>query len=147
MSFVYSKQYQDLLNVTGWKLVFESVWPRHRDKIDVVARNIEQHSLLMTNEVQLEDIRASHKARTEAFANWESTRQFQDRQDFQAVYVHLAPVEYEHELHRFSRALTSGTGSWLSRNENFKRWLGSVDDSKRLLWLRGIPGAGECASS
>ena len=100
----------------------------------------------MSNEVQLEYISNSHKARTEALDRWEQTCEFQERQDFHAVEVHLSANLYESELFRLSHAVSSGTGSWLSRNKGISQWLDPADSSKKLIWLQGIPGAGEKSS-
>jgi len=127
----------------GWTYIFESIWPRHKARIDLIGKNIEQHSLLMSNEIQLEHVRESYKARTEALEEWERAREFQERQDFNNVEVYLSAYRYEPELHRLLNVVTRGTGSWLSRNKDFTRWLDASDDSKPLLWLQGIPGAGK----
>src|SRR5947207_12172417 len=98
----------------------------------------------MFNEVTLEHIRDAHKARVEALDHYERTREFQERQDFEAVEVHLSPKSYEHEFHRLLMAVCEGTGRWLPKNRALSKWLEQVDDSPKLIWLQGIPGAGEC---
>jgi hypothetical protein len=131
----------------GWTHIFESVWPRHKARIDLVGKNIEQHTLMMSNEVQLGHIRESYTARAEVLEKWERDREFQERQDFHAVEVYLSAYRYELELYRLLDVVTSGTGNWLSRNKDFSQWLNAEEDSKRLLWLQGIPGAGKNSSS
>jgi hypothetical protein len=136
-----------LIRWIGWTYIFESVWPRHKARIDIVGKNIEQHTLMMSNEVQLEHIRESYRARAEALDKWERDREFQERQDFNTVEVSLSAYRYEPELYRLLNVVTRGTGSWLSRNKDFTQWLDAADDSKRFLWLQGIPGAGKNTSS
>ncbi|KAK2764389.1 hypothetical protein FQN54_009083 [Arachnomyces sp. PD_36] len=124
-------------------LIFESVWPRHKSKIDVVANNIERHGLLMTNEVNLEHIREAHDTRIKALDHYTRTREFQERQDFEAVETHISPRFYDGELDRLLRTVCHGTGRWLQREETFSQWLDHANTSVKLLWLQGIPGAGK----
>ncbi|KAI1372550.1 hypothetical protein F4677DRAFT_462875 [Hypoxylon crocopeplum] len=46
--------YLTSLKFFSWQIVFESLWPIHRSKIDMIAKNIEKHSLLMYNEITME---------------------------------------------------------------------------------------------
>jgi hypothetical protein len=134
---------QVLTTSLGWELLFESVWPRHKTRIELVATNIERHGLLMFNEVSLEHITKAHDARDAALDHYERTRDFQERQDFEAVDTYIRPRLYDDEQDRLRRTYCKDTGRWLQREKTLYNWLDPTDAATRLVWLQGIPGAGK----
>ena len=98
----------------------------------------------MFNEVSLEHITEAHDARTAALGHYERTREFQERQDFEAVDAYIHPRLYDRELDRLRRTRCKGTGSWLQKEKVLCSWLDPDDTTTRLVWLQGIPGAGRC---
>jgi hypothetical protein len=138
---------QVLTNLSGWELLFESVWPRHKTRIELVVTNIERHGLLMFNEVNLEHITKAHDARNVALDHYERTREFQERQDFEAVDTYIRPRLYDNELDRLRRTYCKDTGRWLQREKTLSGWLDPADAATRLVWLQGIPGAGRYRTS
>ena len=118
------------------------MWPRHKTRIELVATNIERHGLLMFNEVNLEHITNAHNARIAALDHYERTREFQERQDFEAVDTYIHPRLYDDELDRLRRTYCKDTGRWLQKEKTLYGWLDPADAATRLVWLQGIPGAG-----
>jgi len=127
----------------GWKYFFESLWPKHREKIKVVKTNIERHTLLMRNEVRLEHIQAENDARVRALDHFESTERSLQRQEYQNIKTDVSPRTYEDRLDWFDARRCEGTGKWLLRDSIFAKWLDTTDTSTKVLWLQGIPGSGE----
>lgn len=127
----------------GWKYFFESLWPRHRDKIKVVVNHIERHTLLMRNEVRLEHIQAEHSARLRALEHFERTERSLQRQDYQAIETSVSPRKYEGKLDWLQGRTCEGTGKWMMKDAIFVQWLDPTESTLKLLWLQGIPGAGE----
>ena len=97
----------------------------------------------MNAEVSLVNIIDAQADRIKALEQHERTQEFQQRQDFEAIESYVSPRMFDEE--RDKRRITScpGTGQWLQREESFRKWLNPADDSTRLLWLQGIPGAGK----
>ncbi|MCJ1311345.1 hypothetical protein MMC25_005016 [Agyrium rufum] len=126
-----------------WRYLFEALWPKHRDKIKIVATNIERHALLMRKEVQLEHIQQEHKARLRAFDHYESTAQAQQLQEYYSIKTDISPATYDDTLYRLRSKMCEGTGKWLLKDQTFIKWLDPTDKSIRFLWLQGIPGAGK----
>jgi hypothetical protein len=124
-------------------MLFESVWPRHKLKIDLVLKNIESHALLMTGEVNLEHIRQAYDARKASFEHYELVRAALERQDFERVVTHLSAKVHDDELYRILRTVCDGTGNWIWKDKSFLQWLDPKDISTKVLWLQGIPGAGK----
>jgi len=135
-------QNSNAIRLLGWRYFFESLWPRHRDKIQVVITHIERHTLLMRNEVRLEHIQEEHHARLRALEHFESTERSHRRQEYQSIKTDISPKSYDGKLDWFHGRVCEGTGKWLTRDASFAKWLDIYDTSAKLLWLEGIPGSG-----
>ncbi|PVH83873.1 hypothetical protein DL98DRAFT_486212 [Cadophora sp. DSE1049] len=125
------------------KFIFEAMWPRQRDKIQVIMSHIERHTSLMRNEVRLEHIREEHEARLRALEHFDRTERSHRLQEYNAIKEAISPRTYEGDLDRIRSRICEGTGKWLLRNDTFIKWLDQSDMSVRLMWLEGIPGAGK----
>ena len=131
-----------LLKMAGWMIVFDSVWPRHKAKIQVVVNSLEHHCLLMTEEVTLEHITDARKAQIADIDRWQKAFEFQEQQNFRNIEAYISPKLYDDELDRLQRAVCERTGRWLNKEQALKYWFDPNDDTTRLVWLQGIPGAG-----
>jgi hypothetical protein len=132
--------------LSGWRYFFESLWPKHKDKIKVVTAHVERHTLLMRNEVRLEHIRGEHEARLRSLEHFEMTEKSQRRQEYHNIKADISPKLYEGSLDWLHGRVCEGTGRWLMRDTTFTKWLDHSDISTRLVWLQGIPGAGMSSS-
>lgn len=130
---------KSLLNIRrlGWRYVFDALWPKCRDNIRVIATNIERHTLLIRKEVNFEHILQEYEARQRALQHFESTEISHQKQEYLGIKTDISPRAYV-----LRDDVYQGTGKWLMRNPNFRKWLDFQDKSTRLLWLQGIPGAG-----
>jgi hypothetical protein len=127
----------------GWKFFFESLWPKHKEKIGIVMTHVESHGRLMRNEVRLEHIQQEHEARQRALEHFEKEDRERRAQEFYRIRTDIAPQSYYHRLDLLRDLVYQGTGSWLLQDASFKTWLQPTQRDSRLLWLQGIPGAGE----
>lgn len=120
------------------------MWPRQRDKIRVIMSHIERHTSLMRNEVRLEHIREEHEARLRALEHFEKTEKSHRQQEYNAIKEGISPRMYEEDLYMIRGRICEGTGKWLLRDAIFIKWLNQYDMSVKIMWLKGIPGAGMC---
>jgi predicted NACHT family NTPase len=119
------------------------LWPKQKDRIQIVITHIEQHASLMRNEVRREDIRAEHEARLRALEHFEKMEKTAIHQEYNAIHTHISPTSYDDTLNRIESRLCDGTGKWLVKDSAFRKWLDPADGSTRRIWLQGIPGAGK----
>jgi hypothetical protein len=105
--------------------------------------HIERHMLLMRNEVRLEHIQAEHSARLQALQHFERTEKSLLRQDYHTIEAGISPRTYDGKLDWLYGRTCEGTGKWLLKDATFVKWLEPADQSLKILWLQGIPGAGE----
>jgi hypothetical protein len=101
-----------------------------------------RHKALMNSEVTLENIVQAYEARERAYHEYERTHQFQDQQNFEDAKCALMPYLYDEDLENFGRECQVGSGQWLQEEDRFKSWSDASEQSIRLFWLQGIPGAG-----
>ena len=130
-----------------WRWIFESVWPKQREKIDLVKAQIQRHTLLLRREVGLEHIQEAHNAQQQALKHYEKTEKSFRRQEYQSLKTDISPRTYGDRLDSFHARVCQGTGRWLLRDQTFARWLDKADASIKILWLQGIPGAGACITN
>ncbi|KAJ6039601.1 NACHT nucleoside triphosphatase [Penicillium canescens] len=136
--------YQITLNFFSakrWIYIFESVWPKHKIKIDIVSTNIDRHRRLLTEEVNLEHIKEAHEARITILNDYQRNIDFQARQDFEAVESYISPKFYDDEFGLLQRNICERTGRWLQTDQAFQKWFDISDSSTRLVWIQGKPGA------
>lgn len=100
--------------------------------------------LLMRNEVRLEHIREEHDARLKSLEHFKNTERAHRLQEFHAIKTDISPRSYDDRLNWYHGRVCEGTGTWLLKDELFKQWLDTVDGTAKVLWLQGIPGAGQC---
>ncbi|UPL01667.1 hypothetical protein LCI18_012601 [Fusarium solani-melongenae] len=125
------------------KLVFEALWPNRRDEIKLVTKHIARHRELMRTEVRFEEIRAADDARQRELKHFALVEEAAIRQEYSTLRAHISPKTYDHDLYRHHADVCEGTGKWLFRDQSFKDWIDHSKGTTRILWLKGIPGAGK----
>ncbi|KAK5057894.1 hypothetical protein LTR84_011895 [Exophiala bonariae] len=128
---------------TYLKLIFESMWPKQREKINIVRAQIQRHTLLLRREVGLEHIQEAHNAQLQALAHYEKTEKSFRRQEYTSLKISISHRAYEGTLDSFQPRVYQETGRWLLKDPLFIKWLDMSDASVKVLWLQGIPGAGK----
>jgi hypothetical protein len=101
------------------------------------------HKTLLSNEATLASMMQAQIDRENSLKTYENQYEFQMRQDFEAAMSSLNPRLYDKDLDRCKRQMNPESGNWLNNNQSFKAWLDQTDKSTQVLWLQGIPGAGE----
>ena len=148
-------------------MFFECLWPKYEGIFDIVKKNIEQHKGLIDWAVKIQMIEESrerdedlkrhqeeilkrhleetlkrHQAeRNEAF---ERHQEECDSRGLDRLERNIAPHDYRTFLEKCQRDHCPETGKWIFSDPLFKSWLGSGSNEakQRLLWLAGVPGAG-----
>ena len=109
----------------------------------MVAERIEYHKTLLDREFTLADIHDRRVARTRAMEEYEKSEHARERSNFEACRLCLAPCLYDEELQRMLDDCCKDTCGWLEEDDDFQRWLTTKRRSSAVLWLTGIPGAGQ----
>lgn len=96
----------------------------------------------MRDEVSFQHIREEHEARAKALTHFDQEAANQELQKFLALRGRIDPQVYDDRLDWLLNRLSEGSTGWLMRDKIFLDWLDISKSTARLLWLRGIPGAG-----
>ena len=125
----------------GWKMLFECLWPKYEDIFDIIGKNIEKHRRLIGGEVGIQMIKESRKARDEALKRHQEER---DSKELDRLERDIPPHDYKPLLEKVQRGHYAETGEWIFSDPLFRSWLNAEtsEAKQRLLWLAGVPGAG-----
>jgi len=124
-------------------MLFETLWPKRKERLKVIEGNIERHARLLTENITIEHIIQAKEARILSLQASKDSEDFQAKQKFQALETAICPQMYDERLDWLRRRTSPGTARWLARDHTFCQWLDTGSQSTSLLWLQGIPGAGE----
>jgi hypothetical protein len=129
--------------VAGWKALFDVLWPRYEDTFTLIHKNIEKHKLLIDRQVNILVIKDAQKEREEALSRHHEERDFREMTRLEKNIPHHTR-DYVDRLHDIRDKYCAETGKWILSDPRFQSWVdaNSSDAKQRLLWLSGIPGAG-----
>ncbi len=119
------------------------MWPKQREKIKIVEAQIKQHTLLLRKETLLQHIQEAHNARLRMFEDFDKKEKSLRHIEYNTIANNMSARAYAHELYRLRGGFCPGTEKWLIKDTVFKKWLDTKIDVDKILWLQGIPGAGE----
>ena len=124
-----------------WAMLLDCLWPKYEDIFDIINKNIEKHKGHIDREVNIQMIKESRKARDEALERHQEER---DSKELDRLERNIPPQDYRTLMKKFKRGHCAKTGEWIFSEPQFTSWLkaGSTEAKQRLLWLAGVPGAG-----
>jgi hypothetical protein len=98
---------------------------------------------MLRNEVRLEHIQEEYNARARDIEHFENLERSTRRIEYGVLETSVTPAFYDTKLNNLRGRLCGGTGSWLLNDSHMRKWLKATEDSPKVIWLRGIPGAGK----
>ena len=129
-----------------WKQIFQATWKAYKTRFDDLIRGIRRHSDLIVNQATLSQIETSQderKLRDKQFLDQGEVENSRRRRELTG-WLRSANVQNDQHDYSKLRAEYPGTGRWLLENQSFKDWFKPLCQSiPPVLWLNGIPGAGE----
>lgn len=128
----------------GWRRLFRSLWNTFNDKFGNILSDLDRHKELVDREASTTHIAEARAARQAAQKAEETTRAYREKQNLLQIKIWLGPVDYDAFLAKLRSPYSTITGLWFVQENGVQEWLDKTDNSKRLLWLTGIPGAGKC---
>jgi hypothetical protein len=137
--------FEHLLTIgIDWIHVFDRLWPKHHANILEIASHTRRLTRLLRVDVQLKDIQQEYEFRKSALESFKELKRESCRQDFHRIKTSLNPRNYEDILDELrGRSRFREPGYWLFKDEVYVKWLTGSQNDARILWLRGIPGAGK----
>ncbi|PQE21380.1 hypothetical protein CJF30_00008252 [Rutstroemia sp. NJR-2017a BBW] len=129
-----------------WHVVFDSLWKNFDSRFAGILTSLSRHADLIDREASSINIAEARSARL--LAEQDIARREKERQDYQLqdsiAWLAITNNEQQDIVDRLLRRRQSGTGDWLLQNPQIMTW---ISDSRMhpIIWLKGIPGAGEAA--
>ena len=97
---------------------------------------------MMDSEVTLVHITEAYAARVATYEKFERDQEHDERMEFQNIMTSLSPQLYDAELETLRKRCSIPAGKWLETDRRFLEWQDASNQSAKVLWLTGIPGAG-----
>ena len=119
-------------------MLFECLWPKCEEIFDIINNNIEKHKGLIDRQLKIQLIKESRKARDEALKRHQEER---DSKELERLERNIPPHDYKPLLEKVQSEHCAETGKWIFSDPLFRSWL-NAEAKPRLLWLAGVPGAG-----
>jgi hypothetical protein len=113
----------------------------------MVEEQIKQHTLLLRNETLLQHVRDAHNTRLKMLEDFDKKEKALRQLEYGTIENNMSPRAYGDELYRLRSEFCTGTEKWLIKDTVFKEWLDTKTQVDKILWLQGIPGAGQWAPS
>ncbi|RWA07817.1 hypothetical protein EKO27_g7295 [Xylaria grammica] len=98
--------------------------------------------------IRLEHIQQEYKFRERAMDVFKAQKEEAQKQEYDRIRTSFTPHTYNKTLYHLNGLRCQDTGSWLFQSPAFLDWAnGSKGGNRRVLWLKGIPGAGKTVLS
>ncbi|KAM0492509.1 hypothetical protein ACHAP8_009864 [Fusarium lateritium] len=119
---------------------------RNLNKIQPLLETLRHYGNVVDTFVQVKpDVLAliwAEKDRERDLEEYERQFEFRQLQEFEMVRNSLNARLYDQDLESLKRRASLGSGDWLEQHLTYQKWINMQDNSSKLLWLHGIPGAG-----
>lgn len=122
--------------------VFDRLWPKQCVHYSEIVNRIRRLTRLMRTEIRIGDIQQEDEFRKKALESFKAQRRENCGQEFHRIMTSFSPCRYDTTQDRLRSRRYQGTGTWLFMDKTFTQWLNSSQEETRILWLKGIPGAG-----
>ncbi|KIW74701.1 hypothetical protein Z517_11471 [Fonsecaea pedrosoi CBS 271.37] len=129
----------------GWSIAFRVTCRAFDDMFGDIVTNLERSKELFYSSASIAHYQAAQEARQQIeviFKTQQETARIEKR-----TYVHgwLSPPEHRerHEQLCELRSEYPQTAQWIFEEPCWKNWLNNEEQSGRILWVSGIPGAGK----
>jgi hypothetical protein len=135
-----------LMSIAVWKKFIRSIWKDFGTKFNGILKSLGRHKELVESRANIEQYRAYREDVVEMQSKLDELVATEHSKKRKAVKEWLAvgsQPQQDHESYREIRKEFPSTGNWILKHEIVKDWIQADHPSSPLLWLTGIPGAGE----
>jgi hypothetical protein len=128
-----------------WRQLFQATWKTFRSRFKPLLENLRRHKGLVETQASLYQFEEVQRLRVIAEAEFCGLREAEDLRRHSTVqdWLSAANVEEDQEIKSSVRAEYLGVCRWILDDHRVQDWLDLNLHSSRLLWINGIPGAGE----
>jgi hypothetical protein len=124
--------------------MFAATWKNYKSKFGEMISDIARHYQLVESTATVSQIADVQRAREIENQRQEQAVKDEDLRRMYKVTQWLRPACVENDHLVFRKAAHPHTGSWLLNHPTFREWFDPMFPMvPPLLWLSGMPGAGE----
>ena len=133
----------------AWKNIFDAAWKTFRTEFEHLLKNLRRHKGLVENQASLIEYEQSQAARLLAQSAFDEFEKAETDRRRVALEGKLQPANsiIDQEMAADTRREYPNTGRWILERPLMKDWIKPENESTSILWLSGIPGAGELDQS
>ncbi len=130
--------------IIAWQQLFSSGWKVFETRFGHILENLQHHKILIETQANLLEIKAAQTERAMAETQFEETTKQRDKEKCIAIAAWLdgAKSHIDQLDAKAEREAYPQSGRWLLGCPQMRSWLDFTLEDKPLLWIRGIPGAG-----
>jgi hypothetical protein len=125
--------------------LFKTFWKDFAPTIDLITQNFGRHKHLLAQPTTLTEFEEIWNIRHKAIKTFEKDSMESELHHRHVVSTWLSAIDCEgpQSRHRETRSICEDAGLWLIEHPRFVAWEKAESFENPLLWLGGIPGAGE----
>lgn len=129
------------------KELFKASWRDFMPVIGHIQHNLEQNKRLLESRIPLPQFEEVQNHRRREIRNLENEKLDRDAERRSMVTRWLSGFNCHtpQDEYRERRSICNDPGRWLISDQTFQKWLSFKYCPSPLLWLSGIPGAGEAS--
>jgi hypothetical protein len=128
-----------------WKQLFHALWKTFEFEFGAILRNMREHMTLIQSQATITQFTEVLRTQEIAKITLESQKEAEVHRRREVVRQWLSAANCEADQETFFNIHQKypGTGHWLFLNDKFNSWFDPMYCLAHLLWLNGIPGAGQ----
>ena len=127
----------------AWRNLFQATSRSLNNKISLLSKCLRRHTGLLDRQASLIEYKEAQSFRLEMKATFEQQEHFSKCERRSRVLQWLGSISADARHHDINEARYTGTGQWLIDDLNFQKWFSPDQCIDPLLWLHGMPGAGQ----
>jgi hypothetical protein len=130
-----------------WQQLFQALWKSFDTEFAAILRDLREHMALIESQATVAQFSEILATRTLVELKFDREREDEVRKRRMVVHQWLAAANCsaDQETYAKVRQENGKTGQWLLRENRFCSWFDPILCSTHLLWMNGIPGAGQLA--
>lgn len=130
-----------------WQQFFQALWKSFDTEFGAILRDLREHMALIESQATVAQFSEILATRTLVELQFDRDREAEVLKRRMVVHQWLAAANCGADQEAYAKVHQEhvGTGQWLLRENRFCSWFDPVFCSTHLLWMNGIPGAGQLA--
>jgi hypothetical protein len=130
---------------TAWKQLFRATWKDFNTHFGRLLENLRRHKIDIETQASLVEIERNQSSREAQERQFLDAEILERKRQAMAVIEKISPGNFELDQEIIAKCWMKepNFGDWLLCHEKMKAWLDWKNADAEVLWVKGIPGAGQ----